>query len=398
MRRNRKAAPPLPKRTIYTRKSKGLRRYNRGYLNLQRRLQSGSSLPHTTFARFYFRCSQTFSFDVAGREYTGTSPNTDPILRTIVLNDVGGSPIGGNQKGNLPTDPAMDGQIMYKDLWASLYEQFQILGAKLRLRIKPAVYPATLAGVLSSSNATTADHVPVNAQPGYYYIRVSYVRDSPPGYTSNSEQVGHPIRNYVPGNVVDLFQENYWPHERDFLADPTVIWKRDKSSLRSKIHLHADNQIQTNSTSNYSNFPTTSTSYELECNNKPITLTCKFSAKKHFQTLNILRNGKWCAFNTNLNQADRFYVRFGYIGFYNGGKTAYHIPIDRSPIKVVDVDISYFAALRGPKVYPTMYNDPEALNALKVPEEIIDIDEDGSDFTDEEEDYEKELATNTEEN
>lgn len=397
-----KAAPPIPRRTVYTKRFKRMRRYNKGYLNLQRRIQAGSSLPEISFARFYFRMSQSIGFRTVNRNYNGSSPVVDdPSFRTVCLNDVSGSPIGTNAITNLSTDPALQGQIMYKNLWQSLYHSYQILGAKLRIKIKPVVYPGQLAGPnLSDSTSISGNtQVPLNAQPGYYYARVYYIRAG--AFVSAPESVGHPINptfGMTVGNP-DLWHEEYWPHERDFLADSSVTWKKDTSSMRTKMHWHTNTAVTT-STQNHSTLPTTGTSYELECSNRPVTLTVKFSKKKHFMVKDALRNGYWNDFDTQLSEDERFYVRFGYIGFSNNGTLAYHIPIDRVCDRVVDMDISYFAALRNPLVQPTMYNIPEEEEAMaKIEPELMmadDEEDDDDEFTDEEELTKDILPTNNE--
>ncbi|MEM1832428.1 MAG: hypothetical protein QXJ97_12980 [Desulfurococcaceae archaeon] len=296
-----------------------------------------------------------------------------------------------NDTTNYSTDPSFQGQIMYKNLWLTLYNSYQILGAKLRIRMKPSVYPSLIGGpgINTSETISSDSQVPLNAQPGYYYARVFYKRQQPGGDINRADWVGHPIHPVFSfGPQADKWHEDYWPHERDFLSDSTVTWKRDTSSIRTKIHWHRNNVVNP-TTAAYEPLPSSSTSYELECSNRPVTLTVKFSAKKHFMMKDALRNGYWNEWNSQLDDSLRFYVRFGYIGFHNDGTQAYHIPIDRVIERVVDIDISYFAALRDPLVQPTMYNTSEGAAKMELEDmpmiEEDDEDDEDDEFTDEEE-------------
>lgn len=374
-----RVAPRLPRKTVYTRKRKGLRKGNTGLLNLQKRIQAGESLPEQTFARFYFRASQSVGFRTAVSKPPQPGPD-DVLERTLVLNDISGSPVGNNPTANPDNAQSMYGQIMYKKLWSMLYSQYQILGAKLKLKIRPVVYPRTLAGYVPDVADNYDNSVPPTASTGYYYIRVHYTRSRAPG-DSQVTQVGHPLNIQ---HDEDDWTENWWKHERDFLNDTSVIWKRDTSSVRTKLHTVRTGTFN-DSINDLAMYPHQGFTQEIECSNKPVYLTCKFSAKKMFQTKDILRNGYWNRWHTQLDTLERFYVRYGYIGFYDNGTKAFHIPIDRSTERSVDIDITYFAALRGPLIQPSMYDEENSLLAKEIPEEELNEDSDiETVFTDEE--------------
>lgn len=363
-----KVAPRVKQNTVYKRRAKGIRRNNVGLLHLQKRIQSGDALPNQTFARFYYRGSETLDMGV-------TSTN-DPLYssqRMFCLNDVSSSPYQYSAlTDSISTAGGLRGQIMYKELWSSLYSEYQILGAKMNITFKSCVFPSHIASIVPGAAINRA--IPLNAQPGYYYARVYYER--------NGDPVGHPIDI----NTGTHQQQNFWPHLRDFLADPTVTWKRDLTNLRSKIHVTQDDtsrQLATDRTNTIPIYPSTSLSYELETSNKPVRLTVNFSAKKNFQDKNILHNGPFVDWTSNVAQPGRFMVYFGYIGFNAMGNTAYHMPIDRQVQKTVDVDIVYFACLRGPKIFPSQYTDLQNLaGKIQVLDDIPEDDYVSDDDTD----------------
>lgn len=381
IRRLKRLVPPMPRKTVYQRRRKGIRRGNQGMLSLQYRLQSGSTLPEQTFARVYYRGSSSVHF----RTLVTDTPSNQQFKisvgeRTFVLNDISGSPWNENSISNNMTDNGLAGVIMYKSFWESIYRQYMVLGAKMKICIRPTVYPSQVAQMINASPYGST--VPMEAQPGYYYARVYYHRAMGGGSTSvGNESVGYPIRNQAGQD--DPGTENYWPHLRDFLSDNTVTWKKDRTSLRTKIHVHRDLSLgSTTGTSSW--YPSSGASYELETSNRNIYLNVNFSAKKNFMTKDILVNGTWNTWDTQLDDMYRFYVRFGYIGFNQDGNVAYHIPIDRGPERSVSVDISYFIALRDPLITPTMYEgwSDRGIKALamqattEVPEGISEVDED----------------------
>lgn len=63
----------VKKNNVYNRRKKNMRLYNKGALSLQQRLQNGGQLPQQTFARMFWRGSNTCYFSVAS---SGTPSNT----------------------------------------------------------------------------------------------------------------------------------------------------------------------------------------------------------------------------------------------------------------------------------------------------------------------------------
>lgn len=362
-RRRVRGVPSIPRRNVYTRNRKGIRRGNTGILALQKRIQSGHTLPTQTFARMYFRGSGRVIID-----------NTNVQEgRIVVLNRIDRGPVRGSSVTNQTTTPSLYGHIMYKELWEMLYEDYLVLGATARIKINPIAYPSTLAA--RETNGVSDTGMPDGIQPGYWYARVNYVRN-------NGEEVGHRIPL---GPTQD---ERLWAHERDFLADPTVIWVRDRSRVKSKI-------IRTNVNQGISGVDVDVSgagivadgefrvSHETEMSTRPIYLRVNFSAKKHYDVKDILNEGPWFTMGSGpTGQTGEFKVRIGYIGFTGTGQTSYHVPLDRVREKELSVDVKYFVALRGPKINPNMYTDMEELAKIEARRKGIVEEEDDSEDED----------------
>jgi len=330
----------IPRKSVYSKKSKKMRRFNKGKLSLQTRLQAGQSLPNTTFAKLFWRGSMVMSMISKNPGAPNNNSYTGPTHgRTLCLNDISQSPSFNSN---------IDQEVTYAPMWQSLYEKFLVLGSKCKIKINPAFYPST---IQSSTNdiATYDSRVPVNAQPGYWYVRCYYERGSEDQGTG-SEIVGHPI---LYNDINDPMSENWWPSLREFLSDPTVTFKKDPTQLRTKLHLHSAGNLYDGTTTAQSTV-TDRFSYEIETNTKPVTLSVNFSCKKHFEDKNPLRNRPFTTWDQQLADPYRFKVRFGYIGFDSTGKIAYHVPIDRNQNRFVELEVEYFVAFRDPKITPHM--------------------------------------------
>lgn len=361
-----------PKRSIYTRKTKTMRRFNTAKLSLQSRLQNGGALPNTTFARLFWRGSCNML--LATNHKTNVTPIPANVVsveqRTLCLNDLSSSPSYAFH---------LQHPVTYSAMWQTLYKRYQVLGSKVKLKINPSFYPNYMSGNSRDKVVTPAGYagldtgIPNNAQPGYWYIRAHYHRSSD---GSNFDPVGHPITKKP--SVSDPMTEEHWDNLRDFLSDPTVTFKKDMTNIRTKLHLTGTQNLLNNTAMEAVN-NTSSTTYEIETTTKPIYLSCGFSAKKHFQDKNPLRNQPFLAWNENLAEDYRFQVRFGYIGFDSSGKIAYHIPIDRNLSRFVEIEINYFVALREPRITPHQEISPLALRAamtLDEHAEIMEVDND----------------------
>lgn len=332
---NKLVGKPVPKKSVYERKRKTMRRYNSGKLSLQQRLQNGGALPNTTFARLFWRGSRAIAFGcIAPGAPVGTS-SAQVRIRTMCLNDISQSP---NYAASL------NQPITYAPMWKSLYNKFLVLGAKLKVKINPTYYPERFA-TTTNTDSTSDSKVPRDAQPGYWYIRAYYKRNK-----DGEGEVGHPIKPSADGE--DPHQENWWPNLREFLSDPTVTYVKDVTNVKTKMHVHHTANILDNASGPISNPPTTNFSYEIETSTKPVYLTCNFSAKKHFQDKNTLTDRDFISWDESLAIDQRFEVRFGYIGFNSVGNVAYHIPIDRNTNRMCEMEVQYFVALREPKITP----------------------------------------------
>lgn len=358
---NKLVGKPVGRKSIYNKRAKKMRTYNTGKLSLQSRFQNGGSLPNTTFARLFWRGSQTCNFSNLKFNATAGTASQDVQSRTYCLNDISLSPSYSNLA-------VMKHTVTYAPIWKSLYKQYIILGATAKFKINPSFYPTSYStSGLPPGASQQAPQVPRNAQPGYWYVRAYYKR-STPYLSDDGAVVGHPISPSPNSTVADPKTEILWPTLREFLSDPTVTYKKDKTNVRSKLHVHTAGDIYANSPSAMPSGPSTGVSYEIETATRPVYLKVNFSAKKHFQDKNILRNGSWIDWDENLPESERFQVRFGYIGFANNGTTSYHVPIDRNMDRFVETEIQYFVGLRDPLVNP----HSEQLSNISMAREAIE--------------------------
>lgn len=352
--------PPIKGRG--TRKNfKKARFTNKGKLSLQARLQSGGSLPMQTFARFYWRGSGTIAYS-----------NESQLDQVFTLNDL-------NKQANSAfldnSDINFKGAFSYRPLWSTLYKEALILGSKAKFRISKPAYPSGIAGSSTVVGVPDQDgtirYLGQNALPpdmvyGFWYLRYYYFRskDDPAGGGADlvARQVGH-----------DVATPDYqlWGNMRDFMADSSVTWIRDKLPKVTKMGYQFSNamggalNVDQNGPLFYGANSATPENrrpqgiyYELEFSNRPINFYPKYSAKKHLAQTNILRNGKWQDMSLAQTIAGQygpeheFRVKLGYVGFDATGTQVINIPIDRIYKRQVEVEIQYFVALRHPKVEP----------------------------------------------
>lgn len=330
---------------IYNKYSKRMRRGNKGKLSLQQRLQSGMSLPNTTFAKLHWRGSSMMGFHTCTPGVVPSDATRRFVdTRSFCLNDLSSPP-------SFAGSPEFQHHVTYSRMWNQLYKEYQVFGAKAKFRLTAPLLPKYLSATKNAVDNSNDSTVPFNAQPGYWYVRAYYTRRS--NDTGVPDSVGHPITRGT--TALDDKTEEYWGSLREFLTDPTVTYIKDKTNIRSKIHVHSSAKItgQEGDTSSVDfGDKVTSTSYEIETSTKPVTLSVNFSAKKHFEDKNPMTNGPWKDWDNPLAQNDQFNVRLGYIGFDETGSVAYHVPVDRSQSRFVEVDISYFVGFRHPLITP----------------------------------------------
>lgn len=339
---------------IYRKNRATMRRFNKGKLSLQSRLQNGMSLPNTTFARMYWRGSNRFSTICGNPNYTGTG-TVELNNKTFCLNDISQSP---------SKTPQMNHQVTYSSMWKQLYSEFQVLGAKFNIKITPETMQSNMP---SNAEPPTSDKTRNNLllnsiRGGFWYVRCRYQRA---GSDGNRVPVGHFLdeveRNPKQLSTVEPIHDNknelWWSSMRDFMSDPTVTWKRDNSVIRHKLHVHSPQVINP---VNSPDFPAAANtiSFEIEQNTKPVYLTCNFSAKKHFEEKNPLRNIPFTSWDESVGVPYRFMIRIGYIAFAQDGAIAYHVPLSRQALNTSEVDIKYFVALRNPKITPHGDTEP----------------------------------------
>jgi len=366
-------------RNIFNRKFKKMRRYNRAPLMLYKRLVTGQPLPESTFAKLHWRGSGNLTFVV--NTAAPSAPGNIPFQRSLVLNDIRGSPMMGSFA---PTSPWLE-PFRYFALWKLLYRDYLVLGAKIRVSIKQTSWPIRIAGPEPDTSNFLENSVPLNAQPGYYYIRCYYFRASPVIGGGARDSVGHPIDTSAQSK-----SEQYWSCLSEFLQDTTVTWKKDPITIRRKLAFSTPAVIQNNSEGEFAMYPTSAVNYEVECSSKPIVLTAGFSAKKHWEDTNILRNGPWRNLMSGaaLPDVDQFRVRFGYIGFDASGQVSYHIPLDRQPERFAEIDVKYAVAWRTPlmdaegPITENINLFREAAVDLDVGDNLTTVSENGSDISD----------------
>lgn len=369
---NKLVGRPSPRRTIYSRKAKTMRRYNSGKLNLQNRLQNGGALPNMTYARLFWRGSD--NTNMSTRKVGGTSgvEFNHVNARSFTLNDISNKPIHSISSGT-------NHLVTYAPLWSTLYSEYQVRGASLKIKINPSFYPSQVQSNLNDATSNSDSRVPIGAQPGYWYVRAYYTRGTDPTFISNADTVGKPILQGVATTLGDNKLE-LWDNLRSFLSDPTVTYKKDLTNLRTKLHVHTNGNLHDSSGVNnaVNVFPNQSFSYEIETATKPVHLKVNFSMKKHFKIKDPSVDHPWNSWDTSLGPDYRFNVRFGYIGFGPTGNVAYHCPIDKNITRFCEYEIQYFVAFRDPRITPHDTTNPAPLNRMAelLEDDILDYVED----------------------
>lgn len=376
---------------VYTKKSSRIRSNgNKAKLSLQTRLQSGLSLPNTTFAKLTWRGSDILNTYCTNPYYTGPGiTSTIQDNKTFVLNTITEPP---------SLNPDFSHMVTYTDLWRKLYAETCVFGSKAKFKITPTSLPSN-SGNVDVPATTIPTTKPISnlaefsntlgqfVKSGYWYARVYYHR------ANGTTPVGHEITyGGVPLSAADLFDETkdcgaerWWANEREFLSDPTVTFKKDTSTIRQKLHIHTQTPIDSVGLAN-AKFPGegSSTSYEIEVSNKPVYLTVNFSAKKNFEIKDALSGPIWTEWDQSLADSHRFYVRIGYIAFGSTDNIIFHVPISRNPNFTCEVDINYFVGLRKPLINPHT-ETPEA--AGRMMKDVNMFEDEEEEFLDDEAEF-----------
>lgn len=330
------------------RRIKKARTFNRGKLSLQRSLMTGGSLPYETTTRVFWRGSGVVNLTNAA----GSDPGAD---QTFVLSSIRG-PVATNVAPAVSgsTVPmGMRGTIAYADQWNNFYDECNITGSKIKIVIRNPMYPSTLSGIQESGNPGNGANMHVDSMYGFWYLRYYYCR-----YNVNADQVAN--TDYV-GQPITAAENTLWRNMRDFMADPTVTWVRDKIPKATKLHF-SRNYLSAGSTL----FPMSTeqeprVTYEMEYSTRPVKLIAAFSRKRHFQS--TPKEGGWEP--TANAETTMFpytyqpvgtnpvlYVRYGYIAFNNQGNLTTHTPADLINNKQIEVTWMARLRLRTPKVNP----------------------------------------------
>lgn len=347
---------------MYRRRFKRMRRFNQGKLALQSRLQGGATLPWQTYARFVWRASCETSTCAANPYQTQVA---DPLAdRTFILNQL-------HKRVALAAQEGLQVTPTWWNVMSSLYEKYLVLGCKFDVTITPTTFPKRLIHSswddVNPTNTPTARVLPLNVKSGYWYLRVRYIRASGPTGTE-LESVGHPIDFTArppqagSGSALDVDNktEQLWPSLREFLADPTVTWKKDTTFVRRKIQVHTQMPIDPQNNSGVGlDFPglDNKVSYEIEANTRPVRLSVGFSARKHFG-VNPRREVPYTAFSgiDQLHPNQCFFVRVGYVAFDENDNVTYSVPLSRNDNVTMEYNMQYYCALREPRVGP--YDQP----------------------------------------
>lgn len=387
---------------------------NRGTLALQSRLQGGGSLPMETHARFYWKGSGTIDFRGApdgSSQQDQDDQNRDQALSLVNVH----LPILNSTNTGTGFDLTnFVGDFSYKDIWKLLYSECLVLGSRMRYVIRRPLYPQNLSLIEPRSRVTTQHNrsVPSNASAGFWYMRYYYFRaDHNDGTGSHYDQVGYPTSDD---------DSTLWANMRDFMADASVTWQRDKLPKMTKLsntvysnpnapnHQTSDENAnpiydtsgdatrttqrmysESNRPSNIN--PPISQTYELEFSNRPIYFTAKYSLRKHRRSRDVNRTGFWQDLSDtssgHVPVHDDFRVKFGYIAFNSNGTTAFTVPLDRHSQRHIEAEIQYFVRLRTPRVTPwNPITEIELSAARAVPEEDVEEELDNLEEEDEEED------------
>lgn len=373
-------APPV--RKVYKDRKK-MRRYNKGSMALQSRMQSGSSLPEETRCRFVWRGSCVIN--VTGRrDQNQTVPNSNGQRdQCFVMNDIW-YPYGSRELFLAETNYRfhnMSEPIAYQSVWAKLYKECLVTGSKLTLRISRPAYPQYIAHLKPSHGnewegtgpgapgtiGSGTMMVPTEAMYGFWYLRVHYTRNGG-GYSP--ETVGH-----------DPLVSQPWGNMREFMQDASVSYKRDKLPKYTKMGYlgeQSDTTLPYGATLTQSAVPLFASGgagrqpyYEIQLSNMPVKWTHTYSARKHLGISDLRMNLTWQAlqyetYPPQTPSGQRYTVKFGYVAFDDTGTVCYACPIDRIPQRQVEAEIQYHCLLRKPTVRPWDYTIPDGQNLGRI--------------------------------
>lgn len=408
------------------------RRFNRGKLRLQSAFMHGRSLPQETSTHVFWRGSGTVDL----RAQKGTQGLIDT---TFCLNTLNGPTVKYSGPSiHPPTDAVsklrqmtnLRGSYSYRDVWASLYSQYMVTGARISIRLTRPLYPSILKnpGRGSLVDAQSSDVNNTNCMmTGFWYLRYHYVRSliDPKKPVESGAVVGHPMLAHESAlGASDLPEVHNWSSIRDFMQDPTVLWFRDKLPKATKVHYTTSSVSMNNAANNnlipdtnlfpegFQGRPNDTMSYEVEYSNRAVKLIGAFSLRKHSDDKNMLRNGDWMPMSYPGVDKDRraplglqsmvtlrtngfpdasapfteagfvntypFFVRFGYIGFDQTGTPLTCIPPDNIPQRNIEVSCDYKVRLRSPKVEPwtpgiTYFEEKDAFMGRRATTDAPDL-------------------------
>lgn len=259
-----------PALKMYKRR-RNMRKFNKGAMNLLRNMSNGDTLPSTTFARLSYQSGPDL-IDFS------TSPTPIFLMNAIIPKQ---------------SPSVLDAGVRYQGVWSLLYAKHAVLGSKLNIKLDPSMLPRNT--TFSAANQQQL------SQRGYYYLRV-YVPGST--FTPPRPDIGYPMDS---GTQDGVLMQTIWQTEDDFLGDRTVTYKRDPMTVRK----YQDVTFNTST-----NLPTVNTAVRVESNNKPVSLTYKFSYKKLFQIRDVMQKINYV--NWDAEAVTQCMVRIGYVSFSSG--------------------------------------------------------------------------------
>lgn len=317
---------------LYNRKSKGVRRYNKGPLQLAMRMSTGGTLPYDTRISLYTRMEKNLTFNNHPGENKTRTWKMSSLFRPWA--NVPGSGVAAE----------------WLALVRQLYKKYLVTGAKLTVEVKPTFWQQAV--VRASEDLVQDMTVPLQVGEGYWYLRLYYKRDN--------MEIGHYMGMPFTGmNHDNVGTENVWKTKAEFLADPTVNWKKDTTVIRQRTQVcsHEENTalVLPNHGTEAPLYPNKTINYEIESSRKIIRLSQTFSYKKHFMDNNYMKNATFKSLVPDIEDAEKqFLVRLGYIAFKQGyaGTTAFHVPIDRNNVREVTWNMQQNVRLREPSYGP----------------------------------------------
>lgn len=335
------------RKTGYRRVRRRQRANARGSIrSLYRKMITGESLPYIAFGKA--RLNQVFT-----QNFTPTI--TQP---TYVLNSLAPQVLTG------ATD------INYNGLYNLLYQEYLVLGAKLRLKIIPNTPPA-LGSDATRINQQTTGNSTANGSNGYWYLRYYY-----PGRVAGDTDsiIGVPITNQ---EATDSVLAARWAREIDFLQDRSVVFSRDGRSWYTALH-----ESRNDANDAYLNLTSELGVWNRD---KGVTLSFGFSARKIYRMPSILsgasgqastdENPFWAPFNSDPSVP--LMVRLGYVSFFYqaGTPTLRFYPTLSQSFKIYGA-IDYFCAFRRPTDTSTLRSVPSMAALLQkrttsVPSEVL---------------------------